>query len=133
MIVEKYEIKKVSLSYCQKVLQKNYPDDTMKELAASRDYLNKQRMEEDITRGFSSDKDTFNEVVEKFKSNNKQNYDLQVKASEDYKDAVFMMCQRFFKERDLSKEVSRNYTAPDLEKEAWNKEGRPLCQQIYTL
>ena len=46
----------------------------MKKVAAARDDLNKQRMEEDTTNGFEADKEAFDEVVMKFETNNKRNY-----------------------------------------------------------
>ena len=42
----------------------------MKKVAAARDNLHKQRMEEDTTNGFEADKDAFDEVVMKFETNN---------------------------------------------------------------
>ena len=42
----------------------------MKKVATAREDINKHRMEENITDGFIVDKDTFDEVVKKFKSNN---------------------------------------------------------------
>ena len=97
LIVERDKIKKVSLEYCKKVLKKNKPVENMMKLVATRKDLNEQRMKEDTTEGFEADKEAFDEVVMKFKTNNKINYDFLVKASDEYKDAVFHMCKRFLK------------------------------------
>ena len=36
----------------------------------------------------------FDEVLTKFKANNKRNYDFLMKASDDFKDSVFLLCKR---------------------------------------
>ena len=56
LIVDKEQIKKVSLNYCKRVLKKNDPEETMKKVAAARESLIKQKLEEDTTNGFEVDK-----------------------------------------------------------------------------
>ena len=75
----------------------------MKKLAAIQEDLMKQQLEEDTTNGFEVDKDMFNEVLEKFRSNNKRNYDFLIKASEDFQEAVFLMCTRFVETEQFPK------------------------------
>ena len=36
----------------------------------------------------------FDEVLMKFKANNKRNCDFLMKASDDFKDSVFLLCKR---------------------------------------
>ena len=36
----------------------------------------------------------FDEVLTKFKAINKRNYDFLMKASDDFKDSVFLLCKR---------------------------------------
>ena len=37
------------------------------------------------------DKETFDDVVNKFKKNNKRNYDFLVKASDEFKESIFKL------------------------------------------
>ena len=67
----------------------------MKEVAAIRDEFIKTRLKEDTTSSFEADKDPFDEVMNKFISNNKRNYDFLIKTYQDYKDVVFLVCRIF--------------------------------------
>ena len=55
----------------------------MKEVCATREELTKQRLKENTNKGFEANKDSFDEVVNKFKSNNKRNWDFLIKVTED--------------------------------------------------
>lgn len=45
----------------------------------------------------------FDEVLTKFKANNKRNYDFLMKASDDFKDSVFLLCKRIIESESVPK------------------------------
>ena len=45
----------------------------------------------------------FDEVLTKFKENNKRNYDFLMKASDDFKDSVFLLCKRMIESENVPK------------------------------
>ena len=56
--------------------------------------MNEERLSENDGDGFEATKEVFDEVLAKFKSNNKRSYDFLIKASEDFKESVFLLCKR---------------------------------------
>ena len=67
------EIKEVSVKYCKEVLAKNKPTLSFEDIAKLKERLHEGRMKESCLQGFMVDKDTFDNVVNKFKRNNKRN------------------------------------------------------------
>ena len=45
----------------------------------------------------------FDEVLMKFKANNKRNCDFLMKASDDFKDSVFLLCKRIIESECVPK------------------------------
>ena len=45
-------------------------------------------------KGFEPTREAFEEVLGKFKINNKRGYDFLIKASDEFKDSVFILCKR---------------------------------------
>ena len=43
------------------------------------------------------------ELLTKFKANNKRNYDFLMKASDDFKDSVFLLCKRIIESESVPK------------------------------
>ena len=103
LIVNQEEIKQVSVSYCKKVLTKNEPSEGYENMAKMKEKLHEYRMNNRLEEGFMADKDVFDTVVDKFKRNNKRNYDFLTKASEEFKDSIFK----------LSKRIIEKETVPD--------------------
>ena len=81
----------------------------MKKLAAIQEDLMKQQLEEDTTNGFEVDKDMFNEVLEKFISNNKRNYDFLIIDPKDFQEAVFLVCRRFVETEQFPKKFKKQH------------------------
>ena len=104
-------IKKVSLRHCKKILKNNDPEETMKEVCVTREELTKQRLKENTNKVFEANKESFDEVVNKFKSNNKRNCDFLIKATEDYKDVVFLMCRRFIERETFPQKFNKQYSS----------------------
>ena len=84
LVVERNEIKKVSVEYCKKVLSKNNPKEEYKKMSNMKDYLHKERMNQ-LGQGFIAKKETFDKVINKFIKNNKRSYDFLLKSSDDFK------------------------------------------------
>ena len=60
--------------------------------------LYQRRMTDKLGHGFMANKETFKAVLKKFKINNKRSYDFLLKASEEFKEAVFKLCERIINE-----------------------------------
>ena len=103
LVVEQSEIKKVSLKYCKKVLEKNEPKGGMKKMFEVREKLNEERLSEKDGEGFEATKEVFDEVLAKFKANNKRSHDFLMKASDDFKDSVFLLCKRIIESESVPK------------------------------
>ena len=86
------QIKRVTLTYCKKTLENNKPEEGMEdEMNAKKDYLNKKLEENDGS--FGAQKETFNELIKKFKRSGKANYHFLVKGSKSFQDTVFKFSQ----------------------------------------
>ena len=55
-----------------------------------KEFLHEIRMREDLEEQSKVNEETFKEVLEKFKRNNKRNYDFIVKAGKKFQHAIFM-------------------------------------------
>ena len=53
---------------------------------------------------FRIDKVTFYKVIKKFSKSGKRNYDFLVKAGDNFKEAIYKMCERMFEEETFPKE-----------------------------
>ena len=101
LVVEQEEIKKVSLKYCKKVLERNPPKAEMQKMFDLREKLIEERMAENVGEGFDPTKEDFEEVLGKFKNNNKRGYDFLIKASEEFQDSVFILCKRIIQSENI--------------------------------
>ena len=95
LVVSNAEIKKVTLKYCLKTLEKNEPEEEVKELVKYKEEVHKLRMEdrENDEEFFITDKDFFM-TLSKFESTNSTSYDFITKAGIKFKLAVFKLCKR---------------------------------------
>ena len=88
LVVEQSEIKSISLKFCKKVLERNEPKKEMEKMFVMR-------------KGFIASKDVYDQVLAKFKSNNKRSYDFLIRASEEYKDSIFLLCKRIIESESI--------------------------------
>ena len=116
LIVEKEEIKKISLEYCMQVLTKNKPDKEYETMAKMKQILHEKRMEMKIGEGFMAEKEIFDKIIDKFKKSNKRNYDFLVKSSKEFKESIFKFCKRIIEEENVP-ETFRNTTLHQI----WKK------------
>ena len=84
LVVSSEEIKKVCLDHCVKTLQDNPVEKGFEEEIKLKEFLHELRMTEGLEEESKVDKETFNAVLEKFKRNNKRNYDFIVKAGKKF-------------------------------------------------
>ena len=91
------DIKSVSLEYCRKVLKNNSVKETVAKEIALKEKLHEERMNS-CGKGFMITKELFNKVIEKFRKNNKRNYDFLIRTGERFKDAVFKLAKRMLEE-----------------------------------
>ena len=100
LVVSTNEIKKVSLKYCKKVLEKNPIKEGFEEDINIKKVLHELRMKEVIDE--DDDKEieegTFGNIVDKFRRSNKRNYDFLVKASSSFKSVVYNFTKRMINE-----------------------------------
>ena len=102
LVVDHEDIKKVSLEHCLKVLERNPPkDEKKKKMFDLRDKLNAERMEENLDSGFEATKETFDEVLAKFKVNNKRSYDFLMNADDHFKETIFLLCRRIIEKETI--------------------------------
>ena len=94
LVVEQNEIKSVSLKHCKKVLERNDPKREMERLFEIRNEVNEERLKVCNDEGFKASKEAFDQVLAKFKSNNKRSYDFLMKASKGFQDSIFLLCRR---------------------------------------
>ena len=71
----------------------------MKKVDVIREEVIKQRKEEDTSNGLEPDKDTYDEVVNKFKLNRNKSYDFLIESFEEYTYVIFLMCRRFLQNK----------------------------------
>ena len=101
LVVEQSEIKSISLKFCKKVLERNEPKKEMEKMFEMRKTLNEERLSENVGEGFKASKDVYDQVLAKFKSNNKRSYDFLIRASEEYKDSIFLLCKRIIESESI--------------------------------
>ena len=108
LAISKAEIKEVSVKYCKKTLANNEPEENFKE-----DMVLKERVVKDFLNSssgtFTARKETFDKMINKFKKSQKRNYDFLTKAGLHFQNAVFLFCQRMYKEEAFPLE-SQNIT-----------------------
>ena len=85
LVTDQAKIKSVTLEHCMKVLAKDEPTEDFKAMAKMKVILHNKRMKLNPGDGFKAEKEVFDQVIEKFKKNNKRNSDFIVKASEEFK------------------------------------------------
>ena len=97
LAVSKDEIKSVSLQYCKDTLANNDPAEGFKEEIDKKIKLVKELME--MKDGnFQAKKETFENMIQKFKKSRKRTYDFLTRANPKFQDVVFKFCEKMFKE-----------------------------------
>ena len=108
IIVNKNEIKKVTLEYCVNNLKKNIPDDEVKENVNSTRKTQLKQMKDTTGEGFTVTWDDFCEVLDKFKKKDTNTYDFLMKASDSYNSAIFKLCQRVIDQEEIPDSFRKN-------------------------
>ena len=95
LIVAPEEIKKVTLQYCKDNLKKKDKAESYAQEDVIKKELHEARMNDDDDDGFEVTKEDFDEVIKRFKKKYTKAYDFLIKADEEYKDAIFLLCKKF--------------------------------------
>ena len=96
------EIQKVFLNHCKEVLESNPIEEGFEEEIKLKEKLNDIRMTEN-TGNFEVTKDAFERVVDKFKKNNKRNYDFLVKGGEKFQKSIYLLVKRMIEEEKFGR------------------------------
>ena len=100
LVVSKHEIKRVTLNYCKKTLENNEPEKGFEDaMNKKREYLRKKMSESDGV--FNAKKETFGELINKFKRSGKPNYHLLVRASKSFQDTVYRFSQMMIQKEEF--------------------------------
>ena len=102
LVLEKEKIKEVTLEYCINTLTSNEPEEDAKDTIENK--KKESRLKLNGNEGeFEINKETFDNVVEKFRKSRKRNYDFLVKSDVKFKNAVFKLCQAMMKYEEFPK------------------------------
>jgi len=105
LVVAAEEIKRVTLKYCETNLKQK--DDVNVKEREIKELCHKMRMEENNDEECEVGKDDFNEVIRKFRSKQTKTYDFILKASEEYREALFRLCKRFLDREDFPRRMQK--------------------------
>jgi hypothetical protein len=97
LVVNRNEIKEVTLQYCQDTLANNKPEPEFEQTINDKKEMVKNILNEKDGE-FEATEDTFNQLVSKFKKSGKRNYDFLTKAGADFQNVVFKFCRRMISE-----------------------------------
>ena len=109
-----------------KVLERNPPKGELEKMFELRENLNERRMAENDGKGFKATKEVFEGVLAKFKANNKRSYDFLIKASQEFKDSVYILCKRIIERASLTNSekqrcIRSGKESQGPEKRIWNQ------------
>ena len=96
-VVNRNEIREVTLKYCIDTLTNNIPDEAFKKEIEEKKEKVKEIMKEEGGE-FETNWETFYWNIQKFKKSGKKNYDFLTKSGLKFQRAVFKMCQRMLRE-----------------------------------
>ena len=116
LVVSAEEIKKVTLKYCEANLRKETFEGREEKI---KEEVHKARMEEEIDEECEFSKEEFEEVLRKFVSKQTSAYDLLLKASDKYKEAIFKLCQSFIRKEEFPRRLHQTILHM-----IWKKKGR---------
>ena len=63
--------------------------------------LHNIRMKEKLGQGFFAKKEVFDQILDKFRKNNKRNYDFILKSSKEFQESIFKLCKRIIEEETI--------------------------------
>ena len=101
LIVAPEDIKNVTLKYCVDNLTNKEPAEEHKKVKEMRKRIHTERMKIKQDDEFTIDKEDFDEALQKFNKKNTKTYDFLLKASKEYKDAIFHLCKKFFEKEEF--------------------------------
>ena len=97
LVVATKEIQKVFLKHCKGVLELNPVEKGFEEEINLREKLHVIRMKE-TTGEFIATEEAFERVLDKFRTNNKRNYDFLVRGGEKFKHSMYLLVRRMIEE-----------------------------------
>ena len=101
IIVNKDEIKRITLNYCVENLKNNEPSDEVKELVERRKIEQQEKMTDKSGESFEVTFEEFDEVLAKFETKDTTTYDFPIKAGAKYKLAMFKICKRIIDNEEI--------------------------------
>ena len=121
LIVNKEEIKEVSLQHNLKILKKNSPRECdLEEIENKRDNHNRIMNKNDLD-CWELDKPIFNKVLNKVKESNKNMYKHLNKSGPKYKEAIFLFMKKMISSEEIPNSYGQTYLC-----QIWKKKGNPL-------
>ena len=105
LVVSKAEIKEITLKYCRDTLQNNEVEEEFEDIVDEKREKMKARLAEEDGQ-VKMEHETFRKVLEKFKRSKKANYDMIVKANNQFQDGVFKFCQEMIEKEQFPNEFN---------------------------
>ena len=106
LVVAAEEIKRVTLKYCEGNLTKK--DELIKKEVEMKEMCHKIRMDEkDDDDDCVIEKKDFEEIMRKFSSKPTKAYDFILKASAEFKEAIFSLCKRFLEREEIPRRMKK--------------------------
>ena len=105
LVVSKAEIKETTLKYCRDTLQNNEVEEEFEDIVDEKREKVKAKLAEGDGQ-VKMDHETFRKVLEKFKRSKKANYDMIVKANNQFQDGVFKFCQEMIEKEQFPNEFN---------------------------
>ena len=102
LIVSTKEIQNVFLNHCKEVLQSNPIEEGYVEEIERREKLTDIILKE-TTGEFVVTKEAFERVLDKFKRNNKRNYDFLVKGGDKFQHSMYLLVKRMIEEKSFGR------------------------------
>ena len=101
LVVNKEEIKRITLKYCVNNLKNNDPDPDTEDIVKKRKFEQKKIMEDKSGEDFNITYDDFDQVLAKFEKKDTRTYDFLIKAGGKYKHAIFEVCKRIISREEI--------------------------------
>ena len=118
LVVAAEDIKKVTLKYCESNLMKK-EEEPKGEAKRIQEECHRWRMKEENDEECDVNKEDFEMVMKKFKGKETKAYDFIVKASPEYKEAIFRLCKRFLDKEEFPRRMQKTMLHM-----IWKKKGK---------
>ena len=101
LLVNKHEIKRVTLAYCVENLQNNIPAEDVQDAVKEQKERQLEIMNDRSGEGFEVSLEEFEIVLAKFATKDTKTYDFLIKAGDKYKEAIFKLCKRIIEKEEV--------------------------------